>query len=75
VRQKIKVYISEVLAWDVEESRLFARAIHGHPTIIGFDVGGSFPYESLDALYSALATWMLVFGISNTARSEMDRTF
>jgi hypothetical protein len=56
VRQRITMDITEALAWDVEESRLLVRAIHGHPTITGFDVGRNFPHESSDALYSALAT-------------------
>jgi hypothetical protein len=55
MRQKIAVNITDVLAWDVEESRLFTRAIHGHPTITRFENGESFPYESLGALYSVLA--------------------
>jgi hypothetical protein len=64
VRQKIEVNISDVLAWNVEESRLFARAIHGHPTITSFADGLGFPYESLDALYSALATMPALESIS-----------
>jgi hypothetical protein len=59
VRQKIAVKIAGVFVWDVEQSRCFARAIHGHPTITSFVEGDDdyyFPYESLDALYSALAT-------------------
>jgi hypothetical protein len=60
VRQKIDLNITFVDTWDPEESRLFARAIHGHPMITSFDNSGNdpgrFPYESLDALYSALAT-------------------
>jgi hypothetical protein len=60
VRQKINVTITDFLAWDPEEARLFARAIRGHPTMRRFEdgrnEGDNFPYESLDALYSALAT-------------------
>jgi hypothetical protein len=59
VRQKIEVEIAGIFAWCVEQSRGFARAIHGHPTITSFVEGDDdyyFPYESLDALYSALAT-------------------
>jgi hypothetical protein len=56
VRQKIEVNTTMSRFWRVEESRLFARAIHGHPTITSFDSSGNFPYESLGALYSALAT-------------------
>jgi hypothetical protein len=56
VRQKIEVDSTWIRAWDAEESRSFARAIHGHPTITSFDSSGNFPRESLGALYSALAT-------------------
>lgn len=60
VRQKIELDVSSVRTWDAEESRLFARAIHGHPTITSFeDSRGTYPFKSvdaLDALYSALAT-------------------
>jgi hypothetical protein len=57
VRQKIQLNISGDRAWDGEQSRLFSRAIRGHPTITSLvDSRGMFPYESLDALYSALAT-------------------
>jgi hypothetical protein len=58
VRQNIVlvVNITKALAWDAEESRLFARAIHGHPTTTSFVVDRNFPYESLDVLYSTLAT-------------------
>jgi hypothetical protein len=45
-----------VLAWRAEDIRSFARAIHGHPTIIRFEGGENFPYATLDALYAALAT-------------------
>jgi hypothetical protein len=57
VRQKIEVKIGPLRPWDAEQSRLFARAIHGHPTITSFvDGDKNFSYESLDSLYSALAT-------------------
>jgi hypothetical protein len=60
VRQSIKLdltpYEARDSAWRLEESRSFARAIHGHPTITRFEGGKGFPYESLDTLYSALAT-------------------
>jgi hypothetical protein len=56
VRQKIKVDLNKILYWGAEQSRLFALAIHGHPTITRFYGGEGFPYESLDVLYSALAT-------------------
>jgi hypothetical protein len=56
VRQRIIIDITDVLAWDAEEPKFFARAIHGHPTITSFENIIKFPYESLDALYSILAT-------------------
>jgi hypothetical protein len=57
VRQKVEVKIGRFRPWDAEQSRLFARAIHGHPTITSFvDGDKNFSYESLDSLYSALAT-------------------
>lgn len=45
-----------VSTWRAEEYRSFARTIHGLPNIKRFEGGEGFPYESLDALYSALAT-------------------
>jgi hypothetical protein len=56
VRQRITIDTTEVLAWAAEESGLFVRAIHGHPTITSFEVSRHFPHESLDALYYVLAT-------------------
>jgi hypothetical protein len=60
VRQKIKVNVTDVLAWDAEGTRSFARAIRGHPTITSFEDrmngGDNFSYEFLDVLYAALAT-------------------
>jgi hypothetical protein len=56
VRQSITIDITDVLACDAEEAGLFARVIHGHPTITSFVGGGNFSHESLDALYSALVT-------------------
>ena len=56
VRQKFEVSINGIRRWDIEESRMFARAIHGHPNITRFQDSGNFPYESVDSLYSALAS-------------------
>jgi hypothetical protein len=56
LRQKIAVNITDIVYWDAEQCRLFAQAIHGHPTITSFEDGETFPYASLDSLYSALAT-------------------
>jgi hypothetical protein len=61
VRQKIEVDKTK-FHWDAEQSRLFAQAIHGHPTITVLWWRG-LPYESLDVLY---------FGIGITARSGID---
>jgi hypothetical protein len=57
VRQSMAIDITGSRTRSAEEFRLFAGAIHGHPTITCFeDKSGDFPYESLDAVYSALAT-------------------
>jgi hypothetical protein len=57
VRQRITLTVTpNYLAWRAEDIRSFARAIHGHPTITTFDNCYDFPYESMDSLYSALAT-------------------
>jgi hypothetical protein len=55
VLQNVSLVI-DVRLRTLEEVQSFARAIGGHPTITGFHDRGMFPYESLDALYSALAT-------------------
>jgi hypothetical protein len=56
VRQKVKLVLSKSDLRAVEEVQALARAIRGHPTITSFEGGEDFPYESLDALYSALVT-------------------
>jgi hypothetical protein len=56
VRQRISLQIDNDLSWDAEESRLFARVIHGHPSIYSFEGGGRLSFESMDTLCSALAT-------------------
>jgi hypothetical protein len=59
VRQKITLTVNDenpVSTWRVEDSRSFARAIHGHPTITGFEASDIFAYEDMDALYTVLAT-------------------
>jgi hypothetical protein len=71
VRQKIGVNINDMLVWDVEQSRLFARAIHGHPTITRFEDGDYLPYASLDTLYSALATLPALESISLCGWNEL----
>ncbi len=57
VRQKITLEVtSHDSVWHAEESRSFARAIHGHPYITHFCDRGMFPYQSLDTLFSTLTT-------------------
>jgi hypothetical protein len=57
VRQNVSVNLYGFDVWAVGDVQALARAIRGHPTITSFvDSRGMFPYESLDALYSALAT-------------------
>jgi hypothetical protein len=58
VRQKVGVAIVEsVSRWALEEVQALARAIHEHPTITSFqDSSSQLTFESLDTLYSALAT-------------------
>jgi hypothetical protein len=58
VRQRITLEVTtHASTWYAEDSRTFAQAINGHPTITHFeDSSGMSPYESLDELYSALAT-------------------
>jgi hypothetical protein len=56
VRQKIEVNLFHIGYWDVEQCRLFARVIRGHPTITTFTYDGYYPCVCLDVLYSAMAT-------------------
>jgi hypothetical protein len=74
VRQSIAIDITDFRMWDTEESRLFARAIRGHPTITSFKVGRNFTYESSDALYSALATLPALESITLASWSEDEST-
>jgi hypothetical protein len=74
VRQSIIIDITDVLACDAEEPGLFARAIHRHPTITSFVDGGNFPHESLDALYSALATLPALESVKLSAAPEDEIT-
>jgi hypothetical protein len=54
-RQSVKINIDGSYQWATEEMLSFVQAIHGHPTIVGFDIGkGRFPYESMSMLYSTL---------------------
>jgi hypothetical protein len=57
VRRKVSVDLyDDYDVWTVGDVRALARAIRGHPTITRFESGKTFPYESVDLLYSALAT-------------------
>jgi hypothetical protein len=57
VRQSVTVYIEdERQLRTMEEVQPFARAIRGHPSVIGLHDEGRFPYESLDILFSTLTT-------------------
>jgi hypothetical protein len=56
VRQNVTVAIDDSRLRTMEEVQAFARAIHGHPTITSFYDRGTFPYESLDTLFSTLTT-------------------
>jgi hypothetical protein len=60
IRQRITLIVVfrdlYISPWSVEDSRSFAQAIRGHPTITCFQGDDLVPYEALDALYSALAT-------------------
>jgi hypothetical protein len=56
VRQNVTLVIDDERLRTVEEVQPFARAIHGHPFITSLQDHGMFPYESLEALFSTLAT-------------------
>jgi hypothetical protein len=56
--------------WAVGEVHGLARAIRGHPTITSFDCHETFPYESMDSLYLALATLPALGSIRLTAPLE-----
>jgi hypothetical protein len=57
VRQNVSVRLDEECdLWAVGEAQALARAIHGHPTITSFDSCIYLSYESMDSLFSALAT-------------------
>jgi hypothetical protein len=56
--------------WRAEDIQSFARAIHGHPTIIRFEGDEMFPYESLNILYSALATLPALESVKLSAPAE-----
>jgi hypothetical protein len=56
VRQNVTVSISDERLRSMEEVQPFARAICGHPSIKLLQDNGRFPYESLDTLFSTLAT-------------------
>jgi hypothetical protein len=53
-QQKIELHYCP--PWDVEEVQALCRAIRGHPAITSFRSSSIMPYESMDLLYSVLAT-------------------
>jgi hypothetical protein len=56
LRQNVTVEVDSEHLWYAGEVQALAHAIRGHPTIIGFRSNRCLPYESMDSLYSALAT-------------------
>jgi hypothetical protein len=57
VQQKVALALDyESDMWTVGEVQALARAIHGFPRFTRFDSSSNLPYESMDTLYSALAT-------------------
>jgi hypothetical protein len=70
LRQKVMVDLDDSDLWAVGELRALARVIRGHPMIRSFDSCYNFPYESMDSLYSSLATLPALESItlSNTRR-------
>jgi hypothetical protein len=57
VRQKVELKFEDTNSWAIEEMQALARAIsHGQPAITSLDSCFNFPYESLDELYSVVAT-------------------
>jgi hypothetical protein len=54
--QKVALNLDDSDLWTVREAQGLARAIREHPTITSFDGCYNFPYESMDSLYSVLAT-------------------
>jgi hypothetical protein len=75
IRQKVTVDISEYHGWATEEVQPFARVIRGHSAISGFDSCYNFPYESMDMLYSALATLPALEWIRLYSPAEDEITF
>jgi hypothetical protein len=56
VRQSVAVIINDGRIRTIEEVQPFARAIRGHPSITSIRDSCISSYESLENLYSALAT-------------------
>jgi hypothetical protein len=60
LRQRLDIFLNGnfyiAQDWSREEVKLFARAIRRHPTIKAFDIGDLFPLDTLDIIFSALAT-------------------
>jgi hypothetical protein len=75
VRQKVQVTIADSdKVWLLEEVRTLARAIRAHPTITRFDSGNSFSHESIDILFSALATLPALESLSLSLSAEDEIT-
>jgi hypothetical protein len=64
VGQNLSLVIDDDRLRSMEEVQPFARAISGHPSITSLQDNGRFPYESLDTLFSALATLPVLESIS-----------
>jgi hypothetical protein len=79
IRQKVSVDVhGGDHLWAVEDVQAFARAIRGHPSITSVDTNrNNFPYESMESLYSELATLPALESVRiscREARLEVDPT-
>jgi hypothetical protein len=75
MRQKVKVgLLHNSNLWTLGEVQALAQAIRGHPTITSFDSGYNLPYESMDSLYSALATLPALESVKLSTPPEEETT-
>jgi hypothetical protein len=74
VRQRVTLFLILYEDEYAKDIRSLATAIRGHPTITGFDSDNMFPHETLDALYSALATLPALESIRLFNRGQDRRT-
>jgi hypothetical protein len=74
VRQKVRVELDGFTTWAVVDVQALARAIRGHPTIIHFNSGDALPHESMDSLYSVLATLPALEAVTLSAPPEDEIT-